>query len=662
MSIFSKFSKAVHAQFMLMSKQELYEVDGSDIFEKYLSAFPEGTNPIFRERTEHDCSCCKNFIRNLGTLITIKDGKVSTVWDVSGLPHPYQTVADHLALYVGELAVKGIFRSKERRYGNESNIELINGKAHRWFHFWGDVSDRHFNDSPATARSYSNTTYEVFKRGLSELELDSIDTVLDLIDEKAIYRGEEFNRDVKEFRLLKYAYSQLNTDRARELFIWEHIHHNNARFRNTVIGTLITDLSTDVDIDKAVKAFESKVAPTNYKRPKALITKSMVENAMNKIRELDLETALERRFARISDVAVNDVLFVDNSVRDQMKDGIESLLMDSVIPSKSKAKPLDISINDFLKTIVPKAKSIGLELKNQHLNNFVSLTAPVHENSAPLFRWGSSFGWSYDGDLTDSIKEKVKAAGGRTDALLRFSLAWFNSDDLDIHAYTPDGHIYFYDKRAGHGSLDVDMNASSISENPVENIVFDKLIDGSYSIQVKQYNQRSKNNVGFVLQMEHKGLIKEYTFSEELNDIIDCITFSVIDGNIKSIYVNKSLDSDATKKEKWGVTTNTITPVDTILLSPNHWNGACEGNKHWFFILKNCHNGNKVRGIYNEFLRPDLNEHRKVFEVLGSKTKCEPCADQKQLSGVGFSSTKDDSVLAHVNLNGKECIYNVKFN
>ena len=67
MADFKPFSKAVHQQFTTMSKHELFTVDisGDDLFAAYLAAFPEGTNPIYRERTEHDCSCWKIFIRNI---------------------------------------------------------------------------------------------------------------------------------------------------------------------------------------------------------------------------------------------------------------------------------------------------------------------------------------------------------------------------------------------------------------------------------------------------------------------------------------------------------------------------------------------------------------------------------------------------------------------
>ncbi len=49
-------------------------------------------------------------------------------------------------------------------------------------------------------------------------------------------------------------------------------------------------------------------------------------------------------------------------------------------------------------------------------------------------------------------------------------------------------------------------------------------------------------------------------------------------------------------------------------------------------------------------------QHRKVFEVLGGKTKCPPTDDQ--ISGVGFTSARGDSVIAIVN--GRRA-YNIGF-
>lgn len=79
--------------------------------------------------------------------------------------------------------------------------------------------------------------------------------------------------------------------------------------------------------------------------------------------------------------------------------------------------------------------------------------------------------------------------------------------------------------------------------------------------------------------------------------------------------------------------------------SPNHWNGAV-GNKHVFFVIEGAKNDEAPRGFYNEFLKPELETNRKVFEVLGSKLKVEP--SDKQVTGVGFSDTQRNSFICRV--------------
>lgn len=85
-----------------------------------------------------------------------------------------------------------------------------------------------------------------------------------------------------------------------------------------------------------------------------------------------------------------------------------------------------------------------------------------------------------------------------------------------------------------------------------------------------------------------------------------------------------------------------------IMLSPNHWhdNTIKQGNLHYFFIIDKCINPDQARGFYNEFLNNDLNTHRKVFEVLSSKLKTIESNDQ--LSGLGFSSTQHNTIIARI--------------
>lgn len=652
---FKVFSTKIYDRVAELSKHELYVVDGLDLYTSYLLSFPEGTNPIYRTNTFHDCSCCKNFIRNMGGLVAIIDGKKYSIWNVEGLPEPYNTVAAAMDQLVSQLPIKWVFRTKETRFGAETTYDLKND--HKWDHLHGRVARRHQSFTPDKDRGVISTSAAVLKRGLVELTPEAVNTVLDLIDNNAIYRGAEFRNSVKEFADLQKAYQK---SKDPDLYVWANATASVSRFRNTVIGTLVQNLSEGMELDRAVRTFESMVAPTNYKRTTALITSKMIDQALEQLNKLDLESAIKRRFAVTGDISVNDVLFVDNSVRSLMKDELRSSLLEGIKPkAKADGKNLiDITINDFVQQVVPTAKRIELLVKNKHQGNFVSLTAPIDSNSGKLFKWNNGFAWSYDGEVTDSIKQRVKKAGGNTNAKLRVSLAWHNYDDLDIHAKTPAGHIYFGNRM---NVLDVDMNAfGQRSRTPVENLSWTKPVDGSYSINVNQYCCRETRDVGFTIEVECDGKVQQYSYTKAVKNTIHCLDFKMKNGVMEDLKIDSQLTGGELSSQKWGINTETYVPVSIMLNSPNYWeNSGNVGNQHWFFMLEGCKNPDSTRGIYNEFLRGDLEPHRKVFEVLGSKTKCE--YSENQLSGVGFTAARNDEVTVRVYNESSTRSYNINF-
>lgn len=658
---FEKFSKQVRDKFDLLSSQELYTVDDPEnkIWELYLASFPEGSNPIFQTRAEHDCSCCKSFIRNVGNIVAIVNGKLETIWGLENVEYPYADVANALDKFVKSLAIKNIFRVSERSYGNLKTRQTLGGNLINWNHFFSKIDNKHFSSSVATKLGESATTAQVFKRGLEEFTTDALDTVMDLIASKSIYRAEEFETAVKEFRKLRTKYLNLKTG-DKNIFIWENINSPYARFRATVIGTLVEDLSNGKDLDKAVGSYEAKVAPTNYKRPTASITPRMIQDALKTLKELDLETAIERRFAKLSDVSVNNVLWVDNSVKGKMKDGIEGLLLDAVKPQKFDEKDAqDISIADFMSTVVPKSTSMEILVKNNHLNNFMSITAPVHENTNRLFKWDNDFAWSYDGNITDSIKEKVKRAGGNVTARMRVSLGWYNTDDLDIHVIEPSGNRIYYGNKMNN--LDVDMNCwGTLVRDPVENVCWNNNIrDGVYTVLVNNFSKRENKDFGFSLEVEFEGHITHYSYDRPVVGEVKSLKLTVKNNVLVKIETEKDILSSSASQTKWGITTETLAKVNTLMYSPNYWDENKVGNKHWFFILEGCLNEEPIRGIYNEFLNSKLEKHRKVFEILGDKTKCPVTTEQ--LSGLGFSSTRGDKVQVLVKGTKLQKLYNINF-
>lgn len=654
---FETFATAVHARFSVMSEQELFTtVSGDALWETYLASFPEGTDPIYKTHTEHTCNCCRQFIRGMGNVVAIIDGKLASVWDIKGLETPYKEVAAAMHQLVVSHPITDLYRPTEPAYGAESTKKLLeDGSVHRFNHFYGKVAKRHQSPTPDKARGDFRTTVQVFQRGLEELSSAAVNQVLALIEDNLLYRGAEHKQSVLAFSSMKEKYLTL-LEAERNTFLWQFATSPAARFRNTVIGTLVQDLSEGVDIARAVASFESKVAPTNYKRTTALITQPMIKAAMATIKSLDLEHAVERRFASIKDITINNVLWADASAQAQMK-GLESLLLDSAVQNIDD-KAQAVSIDDFMQNILPKATGLEVYLKSTNLLHLVSITAPQHRETGNLFKWSNNFAWSYNGNITDSITEKVKKAGGNVNAKVRVSLAWYNYDDLDLWVDTPAReHIYYANKR---GVLDVDMNAGGgTTREPVENLSWKSLQDGNYIVGVNQYRQRETVDVGFSIQLAYSGGVFNWSFPGVQKGNSPVLKFTVTDGELVSYTAMPQMIGGLNSQQAWGLQTEKFSRVQTVMHSPNYWDDNATGNKHWFFILEGCRNPDPTRGIYNEFLSNKLEEHRKVFEVLGAKTMCQPTDDQ--LSGVGFSSTKKDSITVAVTSNGKRRQYNIQF-
>lgn len=689
--MFKDFVKAIQKNLQQMSKDSsrlfTVNVDTEELYNLYLDSFPAGTNEIYRERREYDCSCCRHFIRDVGNVVSIKNGELHTIWGINPVSDDkYNVVAAALDAYVKQKAVLGVFLKKEKRIGTPENREMLpTGKINKYEHFFVDLPEicifkEYYGHTLEGDLSQFRDVRNVFKRSLDEISKEAVDTVLELIAQNSLYKGAEWKKQLTEFKNYQKEYGKL-TDEQKELWIWEKSIAAGAvigKIRNHSIGTLLVNISEGMDLDLAVRKYEQIVAPVNYKRPKAIFTKKMLEDAKKTITELGYMDSLQRRFATLDDITVNNILFSNKDAAKRITgamDLFDEMEQDVAIDPKRFSKVEEISAEDFIKNVLPVAKELEVYLENKHIQNMVSLIAPEVADAKTMFKWNNGMSWAYTGNITDSdIKENVKAAGGSVTGIVRFSIQWNDKDgkdnsDLDAHCIEPKGgeHIYFgYVKsRRTRGELDIDITnpieqCRASNGVAVENITYpskEYMIPGTYKFFVNQFAYRGSQ--GFKAEIEVNGEIHSYEYNTPVRGNVD-VAEVILDqaGNFKVVDKlpgNCSMIS----KDVWGIKTLQFTPVSVVCYSPNYWDEQKGiGHQHLFFMLKDCINPEEPNGYYNEFLKPELEQHRRVFEALGAKAHVKDVDDQ--LSGVGFSLTKRNDLIIKVK-GATERVVKVKF-
>lgn len=573
---------------------------------------------------------------------------------------------DALSAYIKSKPIKDAFFTHEHTIGIAHNYERDeNGhKVLTWNHFFVNTprcayTTHDINVETARIRDDRN----VFLRSMSELTVEATETVLELIAQNSLYRGAEWKSQMEQLAASQTKYNAMTAEQ-KELQSWVDVINMNsalARIRNTSIGTLLIDLSEGRDLDSAVTAYERVVAPANYKRPKAIFTKRMLDDAKKTVTELGYLDSLPRRFARLDDISVNNILFANRDAVSRMNgaaaDPFTAMEQQVAIDPKRFSHVEEISIDKFISDVLPIAKELELFLENRFSKNMVSLTAPVNQDAKTMFKWDNAFAWAYTGNLADSdIRENVKKAGGKVDGILRFSIQWndepgkWDKSDEDAHCQGPCGHIWFSVKRgfADCGNLDVDIINPNRGEPAVENITWpdlSRMKDGKYEFHVHCYRHDSGNN-GFIAEIEANGEVHQYEYRHPLRtgDRIPVATVTLKYGQFT---IQDKIKSAVSSRNLWGVSTNQFVPVSVAMYSPNYWDEQTGiGNRHYFFMLKGCQNPDKLNGFYNEFIKQELLTHKRVFEALGSQMSVQPVDDQ--LSGVGFSSTRHDSFIVRV--------------
>ena len=251
---FQDFKKDVEAAFKNMIADTLFvaNVDKDLLWTGYLLSFEDDDI-----RQDHNCNACKSFIRHYGKVVAIdpRTFEIKTFWDDVHTPG-YEKTAKELAKLVKEAGIADIFiQDVNEFHGCDHNIQLLpDGTTRTWTHLFVQIPNQfkfnkrvHNFDTAPGYRGDVRARKEVLQRSISELTDDSVNTVIELIEDNSLYRGQEFLKGLQEFRRIKESAPRKNLSN----FCWMNFRSPIAKIRNTAMGTLLIDLSNGVEIGRA---------------------------------------------------------------------------------------------------------------------------------------------------------------------------------------------------------------------------------------------------------------------------------------------------------------------------------------------------------------------------------------------------------------------------
>ncbi len=705
-----EFKKLIQEQFEKMcSTGKLFRssLSGQQVWDLYINAFPKEHNPIFRDpqSTYHNCTLCNNFIRRYGNIVSIdEDYNIITMFDVEASEEysasakaisdalknanvaevffetfnelnslPYESISKTNTLFkLGiDKNVKRYTKEEAEKYGVVKQNEI---RTFNHFHLFlpkqfVDMGSKSIESIMGEYRDSKN----VFQRAMEEISIDTLNLVKDLIIQGSLLDGQTHLYKIEQFIPLKKQYDELPSGK-RNNWCWTASYKLPfAKFKNELIGVLCSELAEGKELNDACQAWNKRVDPVNYMKTTAPITKKQIEEARIFVEENGYTESFDRRFANIDDIKASEIKHIN--VGDGKLKAVS--IFDTVKSTSTRHKRSEfdgieeVSIDKFMQDILPNCTSVEAYLSNDHNGNMSSLTTANIKESKPIFKWSNNYSWTFNGNLAGKsmIKEAVKDAGGRIDAVLRCSISW-NEDgrsicDFDVHAIEPNGtEIYYGSYRKGRGGLttmsgELDIDMISPRTLGVENITWIdkfKMKDGVYKFFNHNFN--AGKNTGFKAEIEFEGESYIYEYKGNAQGKIQIAEVTLKNGYFTIKHLLPVIEGNSVSKELYGLQTNEFHKVNLVCLSPNHWDGNEVGNKHFFFMLDGCKSPTSIRSFHTENLIPELANHRKVLEVLGNTTMIEP--SEKQLSGLGFNATVRDELIVRLQGSFKRVI-KIKF-
>ena len=336
-----EYAKLLQEQFNKMaatSKLFRSSLTGEQVKDLYVNGFEN--DPVFRdpESSVHNCNLCKNFIRRYGNIVSIDESyNTISLFDFDA-PDEFKSTSKGLSTALKSAPIADVFyetfeelnklpyesckktnsvfrlgmASNHKRYTKEEaeKFGVVKPEEIRTFtHLHLDIPKEFVDMSGKSIEAIMGDYRDaktVFQRGMSEIPLDTLNLVKDLINQGSLLDGQTHLYKIQQITPLKDGYDKAGN---KDNYCWVASYKLPfAKFKNELIGTLCVELAEGKELNDACQAWNKRVDPANYMKATAPITKKQIEEAQKFVEDNGYTESFDRRFATMEDIKVSEIL------------------------------------------------------------------------------------------------------------------------------------------------------------------------------------------------------------------------------------------------------------------------------------------------------------------------------------------------------------------
>lgn len=363
------------------------KLERNELFEKYLSLFEENI------RQDYNCACCKSFLRRYGGLVIIDSvtGKTtSAMWrteeeftPTSGMAF-FNPILKELADIVEAAEVDYYFTRKL----DQVHIGTLSKGGFQHFFIDANAVEKSAPFSTMTTEA-KRQDFKSLKNNLKRFDLSIASPALMFFEaDKDMKSHTKHRNTLNKFKELAEKYAANKNPKMQANFIWDAISSVDKgliNIGNTVVGRFMEHLMTDFTLEQAKSEFLKAVDPLRYFHPTAAASAGTIVAAEKLFAELGLESALNRRFARLDEIPRKLWEPTEKSI------GVKEGIFASLKPKEDEKKSVTIDAGVitwavFERDYLPKADSIKVKFRTNKLYLFGSYVTAVDPESKPIFK------------------------------------------------------------------------------------------------------------------------------------------------------------------------------------------------------------------------------------------------------------------------------------